>query len=64
MLPRYVLRVTRRARTYRWDLLGDVDGLGNGQLALLDRTLEIDVFDLLAQAGLGADEADQAILDN
>lgn len=51
-------------RTYGWDLLRDVDGLGDGQLALLDRTLEIDVLDLLAQAGLGADEANQAILDN
>lgn len=50
--------------TYRRDLLGDVDRLGDGQHALLDGALEVDVLGLLAQAGRGGQQPDQPVLDD
>ena len=50
--------------THRRHLLGNLDGLRDGEDALLDRALEVDVADLLAEIGLGVDEADQAVLNN
>jgi len=47
----------------RWDLLGEVDRLGDRDNALLNRTLEVDVLDLLAQVRLGVHQPDQTILD-
>lgn len=46
-----------------WDLLGQLDGLGEGQGAGVDGALHIDVLNLLAEVCLGADQADQTILD-
>lgn len=48
---------------YVGNLLGQVDTLGEGQGARLDGTLHINVLNLLAEVCLGADKADQAVLD-
>lgn len=45
------------------DLLGQLDVLGQGGLALLDRALEVDVLDLAAEVGGLLDDGDQAVLD-
>ena len=50
--------------THRRHLLGDLDGLRDGEDAFLDGALEVDVADLLAEVRLGVDEADQAVLNN
>lgn len=49
--------------THRGNLVGELDGLGNGQYSLLDGALEVDVPNLLAQVRLRADKANQAVLD-
>ena len=56
-------RVGGEQNTYRWDLLGQINRLGDGDLALLDRAIEVDVLHLLAEVGLRVDEADVAVLD-
>lgn len=53
----------RIGESYRWDLLGQVDGLDDGESALLDGALQVHVLDLIAEVGLRADQADIAILD-
>lgn len=45
------------------DLLGELDVLGQGGLALLERALEVDVLDLAAEVGVLPDDGDQAVLD-
>ena len=45
------------------DLLGELDVLGQGELALLERALEIDFLDLAAEVGGLPDDGDQAVLD-
>lgn len=45
------------------DLLRQLDVLGEGGLALLDRALEVDVLDGVAQVGGLLDDGDQAVLD-
>jgi len=45
------------------DLLGKLDVLGQGGLALLNRALKVDVLDLVAEVGVLLDDGDQAILD-
>jgi hypothetical protein len=45
------------------DLLRQLDVLGQGQLALLDRALEVDVLDGVAQVGRLPDDGDQAVFD-
>lgn len=49
--------------SYVGDLLGQLDGLGDSQRAIFDGALHVDILDLLAQIGLGADKTDQAVLD-
>jgi hypothetical protein len=49
--------------TYRRDLAGEFDGLAQHQVAGLDGALEVDVLDLLAQVGGGAEQLDEAVLD-
>lgn len=44
-------------------LLRDLDLLGQRHVPLLERALEVDVADLLAQVGLLVDQPDQAVLD-
>jgi len=46
-----------------WDLLGQINRLGDGDLALLNGALELNVLHLLAEVGLGVDEADVAVFD-
>ena len=45
------------------DLLRQLDVLGQGQLALLERALEVDILDLAAEVGGLPDDGDQAVLD-
>lgn len=45
------------------DLLGELDVLGQGELALLKRAFEVDVLDLAAEVGILPDDGDQAVLD-
>jgi hypothetical protein len=45
------------------DLLGELDVLGQGELALLKRALEVDVLDLGAEVGVLSDDGDQTVLD-
>lgn len=49
--------------SYVGDFLGKLDGLGDSQRARVDRALHVDVLDLLAQIGLGADKTNQTVLD-
>jgi hypothetical protein len=56
-------RTATQKCSYRWDLLGQVDGFRDGDLALLDGTLEIHVLDLVAQIGLRVNQADVAVPD-
>lgn len=51
------------AKPYIWDLLWQVDTLGEGQSTSLDGALLVDVFNLLAEVCLGADKTNQAVLD-
>lgn len=53
----------RQNFTYRWDLPRQVDLLLHRNLALLQRTVKIDVLNLLAEVDLLPEEGDQAILD-
>jgi hypothetical protein len=46
-----------------WDLLWQLNLLRDGGPALLDRALEIDVLDLLAQVCLGRENLNRAVLD-
>lgn len=45
------------------DLLRELDVLGQGELALLERALEVDILDLAAEVGGLPDDGDQAVLD-
>lgn len=45
------------------DLLRQLDILGQGQLALLDRALEVNILDRVTQVGRLPDDGDQAVLD-
>jgi len=45
------------------DLLGNRHILRDGRVALLERALEVDVADLLAQVGFLVDESDEAVFD-
>lgn len=45
------------------DLLGQLDVLGQGELALLEWALKVDVLDLVAKVGSLPDDGDQAVLD-
>lgn len=45
------------------DLLGELDVLGQGGLALLERALKVDVLDLAAEVGVLPNDGDQAVLD-
>ena len=49
--------------TYRWDLLGKVNGFGDGEDTLLDGAFHIDVGDLIAEIGLDVDQAYVSVLD-
>ena len=52
-----------RNAAYRRNLLGKIDILGQLHGTLLQRTLEIDILQVVAQVGFLVDDADQAILD-
>lgn len=45
------------------DLVRKLDGLSDGENTLLDGALEVNVLDLLTQVRLGADKANEAVLD-
>lgn len=49
--------------SYVRNLLGQINGFGEGQSTSLNGALHVDVLDLLAQVRLGADQADQTVLD-
>lgn len=49
--------------TYRWDLLGQLDLLLQDHVTLLQRAVEVNILDLLAEIGGLSDERDQTILD-
>lgn len=49
--------------TYRRDLLGQLNILCESHFALLQRTVQVDIFDLLTEVCFLVDQADQAILD-
>ena len=51
-------------QSYGRDLLWQVNGLGDLNDTSLDGALEVDVADLLAEVGLGADQANEAVLDS
>lgn len=55
--------MVREVQSYGRNLLGEVNGLGDLNDTSLDGALEVDVADLLAEVGLGADQANEAILD-
>lgn len=56
-------RSKKQGQTHRGNLVGKLDRLGDAQDALLDRALEVDVLNLLAEVRLRADKANQAVLD-
>ena len=49
--------------TYRRDLLGQIDLRLQNHVTLLQRAVEVDIFNLLAEVGGLSDKGDQAILD-
>jgi hypothetical protein len=49
--------------TYRWDLLGYINALRQERFALLQRTLQIDILDLLTQIRPRVYHPDKPILD-
>jgi hypothetical protein len=49
--------------TYGRNLAGELDGLAKHQVAGLDGALEVDILDLLAQVGGGAEQLDETVLD-
>lgn len=49
--------------TYRRNLPGQIDILGQAQLALLQRALEIRLLNRVARIALLVDQGDQAVLD-
>jgi hypothetical protein len=49
--------------TYRGDFAGQSDVLGQAQLALLERALEVGLLDRFACIALLVDERDEAVLD-
>lgn len=51
------------AKTYRWNLLGQINLLRKSHIALLQRTTEIDLFYLIAEVDLPIQDRNQAILD-
>ena len=46
-----------------WDLLGQLDSLGESHLALLQGTTEIDLVDLFAEIDFLVEDANEAVLD-
>lgn len=50
----------QRESTYRWDLIGQINLLGQGHGTLLQRALEIDILDLLTQIDLLLQQGNQA----
>lgn len=52
-----------KQQTYRRNLLGKINILGQLHGTLLQRTLEIDILEVVAQVGFLVDDANQAILD-
>lgn len=53
----------RVASTYRRNLPGQADVLGEGHLALVQRALEVCLADGVASVGVLVDEGDEAVLD-
>jgi hypothetical protein len=56
--------VERGMVTYRRNLSRKVNALGDLDHTSLNRALEINIADLLAEVGLGADKTDQTVLDS
>jgi hypothetical protein len=56
--------VEREMVTYRRNLSRKVNTLGDLDYTSLNRALEINIADLLAEIGLGADKTDQTVLDS
>jgi hypothetical protein len=53
----------RQEGTYRRNLPGDVDVLGERHLALVERALEVRLANRVAAVGLLVDEGDEPVLD-
>lgn len=53
----------RHGSSHLGNLLGKLNGLGDGDVTLLNGALDVDVVNLLAEVGLGANKTDQAVLD-
>lgn len=56
-------RKKKNKKTYGRNLVGQLHVLDQRHRALLQRALEIDILDIVAQVCLLVDDADQAVLD-
>ena len=63
-VPRVIDSACDTVKTYRRDLLWQVNFLLQGHLALLQRTMKIDVLDLLAEIGSLLDQSDKTPFHN
>jgi hypothetical protein len=54
---------TLKCTTYRWDLLWQVNVLGESHVALLERALEVDFRNRVAEVVFLVDEGDEAVFD-
>ena len=55
--------ISRQSKTYRRNLLGQLNILGQRHGTLLERALKVDVLDVVAEIGFLVDDTDQAVLD-
>lgn len=55
--------ISRQSKTYRRNLLGKINVLGQVDGTLLQRALKVDILQVLAEVGLLVDDADQTVLD-
>lgn len=60
----HINRVGRGMIAYRGNLSRKVNTLGDLDYTSLNRTFEINIADLLAEVGLGANKTDQSVLDS
>lgn len=63
MLIRLVINIRKNSVFSRWNLAWNLNILSDLDITLLDRTLHINILDLLAKIRLLIDQTDEAVLD-
>ena len=55
--------MAQQSGTYRWDLLGEINILGQRQITLVKRALKVNVGDCLTEVGILVDQGDESVFD-